>query len=37
MDKLKVKEIAKAKSVTITELAEKLGITQETLSRITLN
>lgn len=33
MDKLKVKEIAKAKSVTITELAEKLGITQETLSR----
>lgn len=30
---LKIKEIAKAKGITITELAEKLGVTQVTLSR----
>lgn len=30
---LRVKEIAKSKGITITELAEKLGVTQVTLSR----
>ncbi|MFK8301523.1 helix-turn-helix domain-containing protein [Capnocytophaga stomatis] len=30
---LKIKEVAKSKGISITELAEKLGITQVTLSR----
>ncbi len=30
---LRIKEVAKSKGITITELAEKMGVTQVTLSR----